>query len=799
MNMEKQASTTTSSLPLKGVGGSLRMILPTVRVAWRDLMKYKVQNLISVFCLAVGMVCFCVMLLFLHSAWRVGTRWFTGGEASLAWMTLHEKEDSTMSGIVYFTPEMLKQVCDSHLSSIRFIEPNQSIYQGHMVIKDKKGKENAVWSMNYWVSPEWLNYQGLRSAITGKPIPVLKPGDILMTRLMWERIFGRDVDPRGFTTTSFDYLLKTPGKGFNKIVDVVDTGDLFLSEDKLYVVTNLLQETNYNGSSGYLLPYNLRIILAEGKTYHDLDKEMKELFPQYRVEVHGHRKGDRSFAMIMYVILFVVGSLVLLVGLLGFLKMQTQLFRLRQREMGLRRCMGATGSQLLWLLVCEVGIVFIFVTALTLLFTSLLADYGIPLIRQFYKVFSMDMPRAFSIELCICLLVFLLTTALAVLSARRVVKADLSTIVGKSHKVSTRGRSLLIVLQMALSQIFVCISLAMLAVTAEFTERNSIYNMPENADAFRDCIAVDHKMVWPSFVEKLKALDDVEDVALTAYYSSQRTMQVDTHFLPMLGLTPNPSPVGEGESSREKSPSPTGEGLGERLPVYTSREAEDSLLLGYVQADLFPEDNNYGQKIKKLYVSERDSMMGDRWIYNDYVIVKAKPHKYDKVWKEVEALFLEEGGYNGGHYRQVKAPMQNYFDLMFRKALWMELIQMIVLTLTFVTLLSIVLTTFSSASLDTRLRWREVSIRRACGASRWQIVWLFGRWYLLMLLVSILITLPIYLLFVYFIVSEKVVGPNGWGLYVPYVVSVIIVALVTLLAVRAPLLTSPKGGGTKAP
>ena len=778
---------------------NIRMFLPTVRIAWRDLMKYKVQNVISVFCLAVGMVCFCVTLLFLNSVWRVGTRWFTGGgEASLAWMTLHEKEDSTMNGFFYFTPEMLKQIIDSHPSSIRFIEPNQDIYTGHTEIKDKKGKEIAVWSVNYWVSPEWLNYQGLRSAITGKPIPVLKPGDILMTRLMWERIFGRDVDPRGFTTTSFDYLLKTPGKGFNKIVDVVDTGDLFLSEDKLYVVTNLLQEINYNGSSKYLLPYKLRIILAEGKTYHDLDREMKELFPQYRVEVHGNKEGDRTVTKIMMAVLFVVGSLVLLVGLLGFLKMQTQLFRLRQREMGLRRCVGATGSQLLWLLVCEVGIVFIFVTALTLLFTSLLADYGIPIFRQFYQDFSMDMPRAYSIELCVCLLVFLLTAALAMLSARRVVKADLSTIVGKSHKVSTRGRSLLIVLQMALSQIFVCISLAMLAFTAEFTERDSIYNMPENADAFRDCIAVDHKMVWPSFVEKLKALDDVEDIALTAYYSTQRTMQVDTHFLPMLGLTPNPSPVGEGESSREKSPSPTGEGLGERLPVYTSREAEDSLLLGYVQADLFPEDNNYGQKIEKLYVSERDSMMGDRWIYNDYVIVKAKPHKYDKVWKEVEALFLEEGGYNGGHYWQVKAPMQNYFDLMFRKALWMELIQMIVLTLTFVTLLSIVLTTFSSASLDTRLRWREVSIRRACGASRWQIVWLFGRWYLQMLLVSILITLPIYLLFVYFIVSIPV-APHVWELYVPYVVSVIIVALVTLLAVRAPLLTSPKGGGTKAP
>lgn len=745
-----------------------KMILPVLRSAWRDLMKYKSQNLISVFCLSVGMVCFCVTLLFLDSSWRVGSRWFAGNDERLTWVNLHEKQDSTMSGIVYFTPELLKLLADSHLSCIRFIEPDRDLYTGHTVLTDTDGKKHTIWSHNYWVGPEWLNFQGLRSAVTGKPIPVLKPGDILMTKFMWERTLGKDVDPRGFTTNSFDYILKTPGEGFNKIVDVVDTGDFFLSEDKLYVVTDLLQETNYNDSgNSYGLPYNLRVCLAEGKTYHDLEKEMKELFPQYRVDVYGSPEGNKTFAKIMMAVFFVIGSLVLLVGLLGFLTMQTQLFRLRQREMGLRRCMGATGDQLLWLLVCQVGIVFIFVTPLTLLFTSLLADYAIPIFRQFYPNFTMDMPRTFRIELCLCLLVFLLTAALAVLSARKVVKTDLSTIVGKSHKVYTRGRSLLIVMQMALSQIFVTICFILFGIMFEFEQRSAFYHVPEDADAFRDCIALDCNMVLPSFVEKLKTMEDVEDVSLTGYYSSVGAMQVDNHFLPMLGLEIEP-------------PIPlTGSKEG-RLPVYTGhigRLAEDSVLLGYVPAEYFPESYKYSRKVMKLYVCETDSMLADRWIYNDFIVVKAKPHRYGKAWKEAAALFQEEGT-----YRQVDAPMQNFYDIVFRKSCWMHLLETIVLVLTFVTLLSIVLTTFSSVSLDTRLRQKEVAIRKACGATSRQIMRLFGRLYLRLLIVSTILTLPFCLL-------AYIIGPmlnNGeqiWGLYIGYTVSVIVVTLVTLLTV----------------
>ena len=41
-----------------------------IRIAWRNLMKYKVQNIISVLCLAVGMVIFSSTFIFTQRAWQ---------------------------------------------------------------------------------------------------------------------------------------------------------------------------------------------------------------------------------------------------------------------------------------------------------------------------------------------------------------------------------------------------------------------------------------------------------------------------------------------------------------------------------------------------------------------------------------------------------------------------------------------------------------------------------------------------------------------------------------------------------
>ena len=603
----------------------------------------------------------------------------------------------------------------------------------------------------------------LRPLTLDKPKALVEVGG----KTMLERTFGRGIDPRGFTTTSFDYWLKSPGKGFNTIVDVVDTGDLFLSEDRLYVVTDLLQETNdeYRATEWHM-PLDIVVCLAEGKTRDDLQAEMQELFPQYKVKLFGF-DSDIVGAKIIIAILFVIGSCVLLVGLLGFLKMQTQLFRLRQREMGLRRCMGATGSQLLWLLVCEVGIVFLFVAPLTLLLTSLLADYGIPVFRQFYPDFTMDMPRAYSIELCICLAVFLLTAALAILSTRKVVKTELSMVVGKSCKVSTRGRSLLIIMQMVVSQIFVCICCIVFYAMNRIAQNDIAYRRPTNKEVYQDCIALKSLWVDPHFVEKLKALDDVETVSLVGTYKNSSAMQVDENFLPMLGLKLD-------SSSKEAT-----------LPVYAANAGNDSTLLGFASAEPFPESYRYSRRVTELYVNDADSMVKGEWFRNDLIIIKAKPNRYNKAWKEVSALYHEAGA-----YRQVDAPMENFYDVVFRSARWLRLVQTIVLTLTFVTLLSIVLTTFSSVSLDTRARQKEVAIRKAHGAGTRQIMWLFGKQYVWQLIVSSIISLVVGLFFFAVVYGIIHYAPGHepsrfqlLGTLASSSIPAVIVALVTLLTV----------------
>ena len=56
--MENQNTNNMSSLSLTS---RARVGLHNLKTAWRNLLKYKTQNIISIACLAVGVVCFAVV------------------------------------------------------------------------------------------------------------------------------------------------------------------------------------------------------------------------------------------------------------------------------------------------------------------------------------------------------------------------------------------------------------------------------------------------------------------------------------------------------------------------------------------------------------------------------------------------------------------------------------------------------------------------------------------------------------------------------------------------------------------
>lgn len=780
-----------------------KMTLHNIMVAWRNLMKYKTQNVIAVLCLTVGMVCFCVTIIMSQ---RVQKQWKrTGCDPHSARVQLFT-QGSRGDSVVYVTPEILRRINEAHLPSVGQIDINYWWLSSIASFIDLEGKEHLVDTKFGWVSPEHFNRLGLRSAITGKRIPVLKPGDMIMTKGMLERTFGLDVNPIGFKV---DRMSRYGEENYRVIKDVVDTGDWMLTEDQMMVVTDMLKEYEQKEEEDtYMIHFD--VVLPKGKKDTDLQKELQELLPEYKVSARTYSVNRQGLTLMV-----IIGCSVLLIGLLGFLKMQTQLFRLRWREMGLRRCMGATGSQLLWLLVCEVGIVFLFVTLLTLAFTSLLADFALPIIQKIYHfAFSFNMPRTYAAELWICLATFLVTAGIAALSVRKVVTTPLSEVVGKSRRNSSRGRSILIVMQMVICLLFAFfVAAGAYKVSGRDNSDYVEYFMSDNED-FAGCLVTENREWKVGFLDSVPQLQHIENYTSTVTlplrqqdgdtaYTCQ-AMLTDEHLFEILNLEVRPSAteeeIDEDELTAIYVPTERAQQLRQTIGVAAAEhprhrvieKGKEAECVGYIRGKVFSSLMWQDERPVFLYVCERsyfaehylidfrvveDFENSLSWSLRHHIILKTTPGRYDEAVSELTDYYQRMG-----RYTLAKAPLDNLYDILFKEQRMMELVMQVGNIMTATALLCIVLTLFSSVSLDTRGRQKEVAIRKVHGASKRQIMWLFGKQYVWQLIVSSIITLLLCIALTELVYERNIIDSMS-GVIPAYICSVLFIALVTLLTV----------------
>lgn len=779
-----------------------------IRIAWRNLLKYKVQNTISVFCLAVGMVFFSMTFISTYRTWQDAMQ-HTGDSRRIK-LRLFQKNCRLIIG-----PDLLQRIADRHLPSIDFIDINESAANTVTTFVDPDEKQYRVRTDWRWISPEHLHYLGLRSAITGKRIPVLKPGDMIMTKGMRARTFGQEVNPVGFTIDwSVPYSHPCSDSTRNVVIDVVDMGDWLFNEDRMFVVTDLLKESLHSWEGSYGMS-ELDIILAKGKTDADLKRELQKALPKYEVEILSKKSGRSVWGLGLSLFL---GSSVLLIGLFGFLKMQIQLFRLRQREIGLRQCMGARWGQLFGMLIWEVAIIFFFVTPLTLLLTYLLAEGFEPVLYYMNPggFVAIDLQRIYATELGLCVGVFVVTSLIAAFSVRKVVVRPLSEVVGKSQRKLTRSYNLLIVLQMV-----ICLILFSLPMSLIYEYRNNSpsdkrartekfmkdYNMEEGfKEGWEYCMVTDNDQWSSRFLDTLQNLQHVEGVThfASTYYSrylkegeeadnvnwdenNQRYVKcevvlTDRHLFDLLDL----ELVRSATDKQCKS-----EGL---VPVYQGMPNWDKLKkLGYVKLKpltIFTwESESLPEAIyvcdTAFFLQHRDltlrvwEELGDafkNWGVKHNIIFKAKPDEYEDAVKELADLYP-----NLGSYTTVDVPVDNLAEKCYHMLYMISLIFSIVVVIFFVSLLCMVLTLYSSVSLDTRGRLREVAIRKANGAGMRQIMWLFGKQYVRHLAISSIISSVIVL--ICYVAMANSYNGSFCDFVVPHLYAILFVALVTLLTV----------------
>ena len=113
-----------------------KMTFHNIRVAWRNLMKYKAQNVIAVLCLAVGLVCFSMSFIITQRAWEYWKR--DNGDPRRVRVELYTQSDSLISAC----PDEIQRIADSHLPSIEFIDIDYAAVGKPVDFTDSKGKKH---------------------------------------------------------------------------------------------------------------------------------------------------------------------------------------------------------------------------------------------------------------------------------------------------------------------------------------------------------------------------------------------------------------------------------------------------------------------------------------------------------------------------------------------------------------------------------------------------------------------------------------------------------------------------------
>ncbi len=333
------------------------MILHNIKIAFRNLLKYKLQNVISILSIAIGIVAISAVHSFLsnvHEPRICNEPYF---DRTFKVTLFGEGENQ------YFNPldlEGMETMEGEVLGEIQY-----TFGDGQMAIKHN-GQQYKTKYYPKAIKPNLLNFFAIRSAVTGNRIDPLKDNDAIITEKFAKKIFG-DGNPIGATIEYF-------GKEFT-IVDVCENNTFYNRTPRISDVMMTEKNLNYSwddekeSSTAYL-------VMKEGVEYETFAHEIASKLGRRRSEVWVDQicnNGQNDYIQLTSW-LYIIGYMILLASIIGFLRMQIQLFWMRKREIALRVINGAKRHQVFLTLITETAITIILSSILSVILGTLLSN-----------------------------------------------------------------------------------------------------------------------------------------------------------------------------------------------------------------------------------------------------------------------------------------------------------------------------------------------------------------------------------------------------------------------------------------
>lgn len=743
----------------------MNMLLHNLKVALRNILKYKVQTLGSILSLAIGMVTLATVHSFLQNfrMASINHEPYYDRVYNLRFDSIQKRQSDHS---IRINGDIVRAVKAN--GGPRCIEqgpyaPNGMLTGGwaEFTLNGNTRRKTPLDAVP--LDRNYPNFVGIRSAITGEKIKVLGPHDAIINEKQAKQIFG-DKNPVGASIR----LSKDYGNYQLRLVDVYQ--DLSLTEQNssaLFYSPWELEDMDLN--QFYAVAFY--VVLKEGCTPQQLKAEVNSRLKPLGLKVKTEKLKDRlseeySTVAIACSITYLIGSLILLAAIIGFLRMQTQLFWMRRREISLRITNGATRLQLFSMFATEVVMIVLVAYLVAVLMGAWICDYLAK--PQFAEITSElgTISHLYLYSLVIGLVVMMLCLAIIWIVLSRICKHSQALESGMRKSHNHWFRNTMLGVQVMISMFFLGVTCCLLCWVGKMADFNHIpdderaykqslflqTNAAENVQRLRDKLIhlpqVERWIPYSYGFWKVNELAENEEFSKAVWkddlfvsYSNVTNYKIqmtsDTSYLDFFKIKVNWKP----KANRKKCIL-VNEELYKLMRQYhvapndilTIDEMDSYQIAGTFQS--VPYEGSMKTDIYSFIVIDPKEAYGA----THYILV-AKPGEYKEMQVAVDRTIqkLEPA--------VVKPMSSNLRDYMARSMFALEILQNIAWILAIVSLAICLISIFSTVMLDTQTRKKEVAIRKVNGALTKDITKLFGRAYLVITLIAMVFAVVAVLLF----------------------------------------------------
>lgn len=769
------------------------MLLHNLKVALRNILKYKVQTLGSILSLAIGMVTLATVHSFLQNfrMASINHEPYYDRVYNLRFDSIQKRQSDNSIRINGDIVRAVKANGEPRCIEQGPYAPNGMLTGGwaEFTLNGKTRRKMQLHAVP--LDRNYPNFVGIRSAITGEKIKVLGPHDAIINEKQAKQIFG-DKNPVGASIR----LTKNYGNYQLRLVDVyqdLSLTELDMSSSALFYSPCELEDMD----SDQFNAGNLYVVLKEGCTPQQLKAEVNGRLKPLGLKVKAEKLKDRlseeySSVAIARSITYLIGSLILLAAIIGFLRMQTQLFWMRRREISLRITNGATRLQLFSMFATEVVVIVLVAYLVAVLMGSWICDY---LARpQFAEITSElgTISHLYLYSLVIGLVVMMLCLAIIWIVLSRICKRTQALESGMRRSHNHWFRNTMLGVQVMISMFFLGVTFCLLCWVGKMADFNhipddecaykqSLYlqtNAAENVQRLRDKLIhlpqVERWIPYSWGVLQVNELAENKEFSKAAWqgdpyasYNNVTSYKIrttsDTSYLDFFKIKVNWKP----KANRKKCIL-VNEKLYKQMrqhhvapnDILTVDEMDSYQIAGTFQS--IPYEGSMKTDIYSFIIIDPKEAYGA----THYILV-AKPGEYKEMQIAVDRMIqkLEPA--------VVKPMSSNLRDYMARSMFALEILQNIAWILAIVSLAICLISIFSTVMLDTQTRKKEVAIRKVNGALTKDITKLFGRTYLVITLIAMVFAVVAILLF--HIVLSQMFNMVEINPVFPVILSVVIV------------------------